>query len=331
MPNDLNDLFDEAARPPRQSLDVDAIHLRASRARRIRRGIAAASALLLMLIAVAAITRPTGEGATDVSADEDHTDADGTSAVDDRSSTTGAAEPTTTSTTGASAAPVGEASTTTTVPRCPQQGGPPGEARDVKQISADFDGDGAADTLYSYRRPDLTHNEGLWVRITLTTGAAAERAILADFSPYGSPSAERSPTPLGGADLFGDGRAIAFLYDSSHPDSPITFVPYFWRDCVIGIVERDGVVAGLLLNGGQYAPECVGSGRDGFTIIERERDTTRPEPGYSEFRSVWRSRERIERIDRTPARFVETTDDEPLHHFRCGGLTLSHYPSRSEA
>ena len=331
MPNDLNDLFQRAAKPPSRPLDVDALHRIAVRRRKRRLVTAAASMLLLMVLLGTAVTRTPDERGTDVVADEGTADTkddggDDESLREDTTSTSSRAEDTTASpSTTAAAGPAIEPITTTTVVRCPRQGGPPQGAHDLKSIAADFDGDGAADTLYSYSRPDLELEDGMWLRITLANGDAAERSISPDFAPYGAPN-RRTATPLGAADLFGDGRAIAFLWDAAGPDSSRVIVPYFWSNCEIGTVERDGVTAAWVLLGGQYSAEC-GRGADGIAVIERQQEAQRAEPGYAEYRSAWPTRDRVERIDRGgPSRFVETTDYEPLHHFRCGGLTLSHYP-----
>ena len=311
MPSDLNDLFEAAAQ------------------RRTRRGVAAASALLLLTMAAATITRTSDDPSAAVVADERTPDTEETTDDGDATSTTAAADDaaTSSSTVAAGAPPDEPEGTTTTVVRCRDQGGPPKAAQNVKTLAADFDGDGTADTLYAYARPDLEYAESLRVRITLANGDAADRAVMYDFSPHGAPDPGRSPTPVGADDLFRDGKHIAFVSDANGPDSHITFVPYFWAGCTVGTVERDGVVAAFLLDGGTVATECVATD-DGLLVIERQRDSTRPEAGYEEYRSAWRTRHRIERIDRTALRFVETTDFEPLHHFRCGDVEVSHYPEK---
>ena len=309
---------------------VSDLNDRGVRQKRTRRGVAAASALLFMTMAAATITRSSNDPSTAVAADERPPEGTETTDGGDTTSTTATAEDAaTSSTTVAAVVPPEEPAltTSTTVVRCPDQGGPPEAAQDVKTLTADFDGDGAADTLYAYARPDLEYAESLRVRITLANGDAADRAVIYDFSPHGAPEPGRAPTPVGADDLFGDKKDIAFVSDSNGPNSHITFVPYFWAGCSVGTVERDGVVAAFLLDGGSVGTECVAVD-DGLLVIERQRDSTRPEAGYEEYRSAWRTRERIERIDRTAHRFVETADFEPLHRFRCGDVEVSHYPEK---
>lgn len=300
------------------------------RQKRTRRGVAAASALLLLTMAAATITRTSDDPSTAVVADERAPDGPDTTSAGDTTSTTDTAEDAaTSSTTVAAVLPPEESAptTSTTVVRCPDQGGPPKAAQDVKTLTADFDGDGNADKLFSYSRPDLEYAESLRVRITLANGDAADRAVIYDFSPHGAPEPARAPTPVGADDLFGNKEDVAFVSDSTGPNNHITFVPYFWAGCSVGTVERDGVVAAFLLDGGTVATECVAAD-NGLLVIERQRDSTRPEAGYEEYRSAWRTRERIERMDRAAHRFVETTDFEPLHHFRCGDVEVSHYPEK---
>lgn len=172
------------------------------------------------------------------------------------------------SSTAAPAADSTAPTTTSTAPACPgTETLPPAGARDVTEVEADVDLDGAADRVLSYRRSDGSG------RVAVELAAGGSAAVDA-----GAAGAIEGPAPLsilGGAELGGDGETVFVVTGAGA--SVVVIGLFQLVDCTLTPVTfPSGQTVELPVGGGITHADGITctDGDDGVRLVRRSATST---------------------------------------------------------